>query len=110
MGFVNEKVSQLAQFIERKKRLRTAYRETFLGRDGKPHIAGGRVLAHLYRFCGMRDSAMRRDATGAVDPLALAYAQGQRDVYTTIQLHLNLDDSDLYQLDRAERAQQQPKE
>lgn len=107
---LNGKVGQLREFIQRKKILRAAYRAVFLGADGKPNINGNRVLAHLYRFCGVGDSAVRRGADGKIDPLALAYAQGQHDVYRAIQLHLNLDDSDLYQLDRAERAQQTTKE
>ena len=98
----------LKQWIFRKRRLRQAYRDCFYGRDGKAHTAGQIVIAHLRRFCRTSDTGLIRDSQGRSDPVAMAYAQGLRDCCAMIVLHLNIEDSDLYNYERAERQANSP--
>lgn len=100
----------LREWIFRKRRLRQAYRDCFCGRDGQAHAAGQIVLAHLARYARARESGLVRDNQGASDPVAMAYALGLRDFHAMIVMHLNLDDSDLYNYERAERAVKAPNE
>ena len=93
----------LKQWIFRKRRLRQAWRDCFLGNDGKPHVAGQVALCHLRRFARINETGLLRDNAGRADPVAMAYAQGLRDFYNMIVLHLNLEDSDLYNYERQER-------
>jgi hypothetical protein len=105
---LREKADRIREFIFRKQRLRRAYRETFLGADGKPHAAGRIVLAHLARISRAHGTIAVIGQNGQVDPHASFLAEGQRVLFTTITMHLNLDDSDLYQYEREERAIKSP--
>ena len=98
----------LKQWIFRKRRLRQAYRDCFYGRDGKAHAAGQIVLAHMRRFARTNETGLLRDNVGRSDPVAMAYAQGLRDFCAMIVLHLNIDDSDLYNYERQERNNTSP--
>ncbi len=106
---LRDKAERVKHFIWRKQRLRTAYRDCFCGRDGKPHPAGQIVLAHLGRLSREHGSIAVVGQNGQLDPYASMLAEGQRVLYQTIVMHLNLNDSDLYDYERAERAAQ-PKE
>ena len=105
---LREKADRIAEFIFRKQRLRRAYRETFLGQDGKPHAAAKIVLSHLGRIARYHDTIAVVGRNGVLDPHASMLAEGQRALYSTIVMHLNLDDSDLYQYSREERAVKSP--
>jgi len=100
----------LKQWIFRKRRLRQAYRECFCGRDGKTHTAGQIVLAHMRRFARANETGLLRDNVGRSDPVAMAYAQGLKDFCAMIVLHLNIEDSDLYNIERQERQVSSPNE
>ena len=81
--------------------LRTAFRRTFHGPDGKPHEDARMVLFELRRFCyAVRPTLKVSPLTGTVDPLAMAAAEGRREVYNRISGYLNLDDSDLQLMER----------
>jgi hypothetical protein len=103
-------VEGLREWIFRKRRLRQAYRDCFCGNDGKPHAAGQIALAHLRRFARVNESGLLRDNGGRADPVAMAYAQGLRAVVEMIVLHLNIEDSDLYNYERNERQVKAPHE
>lgn len=61
------------------------------------------MLAQLARFSGNREASLLRDNEGRADPVAMAYAQGKRDFFEMIRLHLAMDDADLYNYERQER-------
>lgn len=67
-----------------------AYTETFLaGGDiaqGGPRI----VLEHLHWFCHAGRSSLKLSADGHVDALAMAAAEGRREVWLEIQKMLTL--------------------
>jgi hypothetical protein len=77
----------------------TAYQRTFLGDDGKPDADAAIVLADLKRFCYVeRTTAKISPTTQAMDPLAMAFAEGRREVYMRLVGFLHLDDATIRNL------------
>lgn len=106
-----QNLNHLRERIFRTRRLRQAARDCFLVNDKiTPGTSGGILMAHLRRFSGYNDSPMARARTlsGEIDPLRLSYVQGQHDFLKMLIMLLSIDDSDLYQLDRQERAVHAP--
>lgn len=80
---------------------RTAWREIFKQDDGGLNQASVIALAHLQRFCyANRTTAKISPKTGQFDPIAMAMAEGRREVFLFIQENLKLDDSDLQRITR----------
>jgi hypothetical protein len=86
----------ISDFAERVRarlmRRRDAYRAVFL-QAGTPdlHPQADIVLHDLARYCHVDRTSLRvSPITGAADPLALAFAEGRRDVFNRIvaQCHL----------------------
>jgi len=78
---------------------RMAYRRMFLGDDGKLTQDGKVVMADLSKFCRLHTSTtVVSKISGQVDPLASFQAEGRREVINRLLDHLNVDDSDLFQL------------
>lgn len=69
-----------------------AYQRLFLRESGLPSADGHRVLADLKRFCRADSPTMRFDSQGRSDPIAMAYAEGRREVWLRIMAHLHLDE------------------
>lgn len=74
-----------------------AYRRTF-DVNGPQGAAVRDVLADLATFCGHSRPSYSRDATGRLDPLAMAAREGRREVWTRIQAYLRLNDDDLHDM------------
>ena len=81
-------------YIARIWTLRTAFRRTFNGPDGKPHADGRMVLEELRRFCYGAKPTITQGPQG-LDPYASVAAAARQEVYFRILSMLNLDDSDL---------------
>ena len=62
---------------------------------GEVHVAAAAVLKDIGHFCGAYKSTIKHTATGSVDPLAMAHAEGQRSVYLFIQRRLRLTDEQI---------------
>jgi hypothetical protein len=86
-------------YIRRISGQRDAFRACFLGGNGKPTDSGARVLAELRRFCYGAKPTIKSGPQG-IDPLASIAAAARQEVYFRITTMLNLDDSDLAQLDK----------
>lgn len=74
-------------------RRREAYRRTFLGDKGQPHINADVVLADLRRFCRATSPSFTPG-----DPHATSLLEGRREVWNRIQAFLHLDDEAVYNL------------
>jgi hypothetical protein len=69
------------------------YQLIFLDGDGKVNPNAEVVLADLKRFCRAQTStAMVSPITKSIDPIAMAMAEGRREVWNRIQAHLHLED------------------
>lgn len=87
---------------------RQSYRSVFrLDETGRPlgHDAVT-VLADLRRFCNAdRPTTRVSPISKSIDPIAMAIAEGRREVWLRIQAHLRMDDSDIAKLQEFEEAQ-----
>ena len=89
----------MTRLLERILHRRRNYRLLFLDGDNKPNRAAEVVLADLRRFCRAQSStAAINPLTRSIDPLAMAMAEGRREVWNRIQAHLNLSDREITHL------------
>jgi len=75
-----------------------AYQQIFA--DGP---AASMVLGDLAIFCGAQASSVRINGQKAVDPFAMAVAEGRREVLLRITAMLKMDESKLWQWAQRER-------
>jgi len=78
-----------------------AYQQVF-GGDG---LAREAVLGDLGVFCGEQQSSVRIGGQKAVDPYAMAVAEGRREVWLRIRAMLEMDSSQAWALAQRERMQ-----
>ena len=78
---------------------RQCYRRLFLDGDGNVNVSAEIVLADLKRFCRVETSTVVvSPVTKTIDPLAMAMAEGRREVWNRIQQYLQMADRDIAQL------------
>lgn len=83
--------------LERIFRRKLAYQECFADKAGNLTKHGQIVMSDLAKFC----RAFTSTATvvdGTIDPIAMALAEGRREVFNRIQQYLHLDDEVLFKL------------
>lgn len=74
---------------------RLAFRECFMGADGQLTRSGAIVLRKLARRAGAYRTVYRMDTIGRADPIAMARAEGRREMYLYLQTMLELPDSEV---------------
>jgi hypothetical protein len=80
-------------------RRRNAYRMLFLDGDGHPNPVAETVLADLKRFCKAQTSTVYvSPVSRTIDPIAMAMAEGRREVWNRIQSYLQISDKEIAQL------------
>lgn len=73
-----------------------SYRDCFQESDGKTlSSAGALVIRDLARFCRVYQGNAPRSAGGTIDPIAMAMAEGRRQVFLRIQAQLNVSEADI---------------
>ena len=83
----------LIESILRRKQVREAYRRKFGALNDNDAMI---VLVDLARFCHATKSAnLFARGTGQMDPLALAWAEGKREVFNRLLEQSRLTDADL---------------
>lgn len=86
-------------FFKRLLSRRAAYQRTFLGDDNRPHMDAVIVLADLKRFCYVERTTVKvSPTTQTIDPMAMAFAEGRREVFMRLVQFLNLDDVAVHKL------------
>jgi hypothetical protein len=81
------------KIIERLLNRKRAYRRLFLDQDGNIRNDADIVLADLKRFCrATGTTAIISPISKTIDPLAMAMAEGRREVWNRIQAHLHIED------------------
>lgn len=67
--------------------------------EGRIHPSAEMVLADLKRFCRATSSTMViSPVSKSCDPIAMAMAEGRREVWMRIQAHLHLDEKTVFNL------------
>jgi len=78
---------------------RQNYRRLFLDGDGNVNPSAEIVLADLKRFCRVETSTVVvSPVTKTIDPMAMAMAEGRREVWNRIQQYLQMADRDIAHL------------
>ena len=86
-------------FIRRLLGKRQAYRRMFLRDDGTLNNDAEVILTDLRKFCRATGStAMVSPVSGQIDPLAMAMAEGRREVFNRINEMLHLNDNVIHNL------------
>ena len=86
-------MSNLTRSMMRIVTRKRSYQRTFLNQDGITHPDAEAVLADLKRFCRVTTStAAISPVTKSIDPIAMAMAEGRREVWNRIMAHLYIDD------------------
>lgn len=67
--------------------------------------AGEAVLGDLVIFCCAQETTAKPGPDGKIDPIAMAVAEGRRQVLMHVTAGLNMDQSKLWQFAEAERQQ-----
>lgn len=76
-----------------------SYKATFLDKVGQVKPEAVYCLADLKRFCNVDSSTVRvSPKSGQIDPLAMAMAEGRREVWLRLQHYLKLDEKELLKL------------
>ena len=80
------------------RRRRYSYRRLFLGEDGL-NADGQVVLADLAKFCRANSStAIVSPVSRSVDPIAMAMAEGRREVWLRLMAQLHIDERVVFNL------------
>lgn len=89
----------ITKLIERILRRKTAYRRVFMDNEGRITRDGEIVLADLRRFCRATGSTMVvSPVSKTVDPIAMAMAEGRREVWNRLMAHLHVDEKTVFNL------------
>lgn len=85
--------------IERILRRKVAYRRLFFDASGNINRDAEIVLADLRRFCRATGStAVVSPVSKSVDPIAMAMAEGRREVWLRLMAHLHVDERQVFKL------------
>lgn len=92
--------------ITRILRRKLAYKRTFMNADGNLHRDSEIVLADLKRFCRATTStAVISPISKSVDPIAMAMAEGRREVWNRLMAHLHVNEKTVFNLQDVEENQ-----
>lgn len=85
--------------IDRILRRRLAYRRLFFDASGNINRDAEIVLADLRRFCRATGStAVVSPVSKSVDPIAMAMAEGRREVWLRLMAHLHVEEKQVFNL------------
>lgn len=89
--------------IEKILRKKTAYRRTFMDDQGNLGPEAKIVLNDLRKFCRATGSTMvLSPVSKTIDPLAMAMAEGRREVWNRIMAHLYVNEKQVFELPEVE--------
>jgi hypothetical protein len=74
---------------------RLSFRDCFMDANGQLTMAGASVLRQFARKAGAYKSTFRSDLAGRADPIAMARAEGRREMYLFLQTMLELPDREV---------------
>lgn len=87
------------RLIEKILRKKLAYKRVFLDGDGNIGPEAKVVLDDLRKFCRATSSTvMVSPVSKTIDPLAMAMAEGRREVWNRIQAHLYVHEKQVFEL------------
>ena len=89
------------KIIDKILRRKRSYRLTFLDGDGNIAPEAQVVLNDLRRFCRATGTTMMMSPVSkTIDPLAMAMAEGRREVWNRIMAHLYVNEKQVFELEQ----------
>ena len=89
--------------VERMFNKRQAYRRLFLDQESRIRPDAEIVLADLRRFCrAVTPTVVVSPVSKTIDPLAMAMAEGRREVWMRLMAYLHLEDKAVINLNPEE--------
>lgn len=93
-------IGNLTQSVRRILNRKHAYRSVFLDADGHVSRNAEIVLADLKKFCrGTSTTVIVSPISKSIDPLAMAMAEGRREVWLRLMAHLHIDEKQVFNLE-----------
>ncbi len=92
-------IGNLTAAVRRILNRKQAYRRVFMDASGNISRDGELVLADLRRFCRATSTTVHvSPISKQIDPLAMAMAEGRREVWMRVMAHLHLDEKQVFNL------------
>lgn len=92
-------IGNLTKAVQRILNRKTAYRRVFFDADGNISSNAEIVLADLRKFCRANSTTvMVSPISKQIDPIAMAMAEGRREVWLRIMAHLLIDEKQVFNL------------
>lgn len=93
-------IGNLTKAVQRILNRKHAYRRVFMDADGNISRNAEIVLADLKKFCrATSTTVMVSPVSKSIDPLAMAMAEGRREVWLRIMAHLHIDEKQVFNLE-----------
>lgn len=92
-------ISRMTEAVRNVLNRKAAYRRVFMNPQGDLTRDGEIVLADLRRFCRASSStAIVSPVSKQIDPLAMAMAEGRREVFNRLVAHLFINEKQVFNL------------
>lgn len=93
-------IGNLTKAVRRIINRKTSYRRIFQDASGNISPDAEIVLADLRRFCrATSTTVMVSPISKQIDPIAMAMAEGRREVWLRIMAHLHIDEKQVFNLE-----------
>ena len=92
-------IGNLTKAVQRVLTRKRAYRNVFMDTEGRITASGEVVLADLRKFCRANSTTvMVSPISKSIDPIAMAMAEGRREVWLRLMAHLHIDEKQVFNL------------
>jgi hypothetical protein len=93
-------IGNITKAIQRILNRKHAYRSVFMDASGDISRSGEIVLADLRKFCRANSTTvMVSPISKSIDPIAMAMAEGRREVWLRLMAHLHIDEKQVFNLE-----------
>lgn len=100
-------MGNFTQAVRRIINRKTSYRRIFQDASGNISPDAEIVLADLRRFCRATSTTVTvSPISKSIDPIAMAMAEGRREVWLRIMAHLHIDEKQVFNLEEPSNGDQ----
>lgn len=100
-------IGNLTKAVRRIINRKTSYRRIFQDASGNISPDAEIVLADLRRFCRATSTTVTvSPISKTIDPIAMAMAEGRREVWLRIMAHLHIDEKQVFNLEEPNNGDQ----
>jgi hypothetical protein len=93
-------IGNMTKSVQRILNRKHAYRSVFFDASGEISPNAEIVLADLKKFCRATSSTvMVSPISKTIDPMAMAMAEGRREVWMRLMAHLHIDEKQVFNLE-----------